>query len=191
MALLNLASREMQCKIVYYGIGFCGKTTNLQYIHQHAPPDVHGRLLSVATESERTLFFDFLPLDLGAIHGFHVRFHLYTVPGQVLYERTRLAVLNGVDGVVFVADSAPERLEENFQNVIELEANMRQMGRDLGNFPYVMQWNKRDLPSAVAVPTLDRYLNRRRVPAFEACAVTGEGVFATLRAICKAVMARL
>jgi mutual gliding-motility protein MglA len=191
MALINVASREIQCKIVYYGIGFGGKTTNLQYIHRHAPPEVHGELLSVATESERTLFFDFLPLDLGAIHGFRVRFHLYTVPGQVLYERTRIAVLNGSDGIVLVVDSTSEKLEENYQSVIELEANMRQMGRDLGSFPYVIQWNKRDLPAAAPVPVLERYLNRRHVPSFEASALAGTGVFATLRAICKAVMARL
>lgn len=191
MALINVASREIQCKIVYYGIGFCGKTTNLQYIHHQAPPNAHGRLLSVATESERTLFFDFLPLDLGTVQGFHVRFHLYTVPGQVLYERTRVAVLNGVDGIVLVVDSAPEKLEENFQNVVELEGNMQRMGRDLGAFPFVVQWNKRDLPTAVPVATLERYLNRRHVPSFESCAVTGVGVFATLRAICKAVMAQL
>jgi signal recognition particle receptor subunit beta len=191
MALINVASREIHCKIVYYGTGYCGKTTNLQYIHRHAPQQAHGELLSVATEHERTLFFDFLPLDLGAVHGFRVRFHLYTVPGQVLYERTRVAVLNGVDGIVFVADSAPEKLEENFQSVIELETNMRQMGRDLGEFPFVMQWNKRDLPGAIPVATLDHYLNRRRVPSFEASALAGEGVFSTLRAICKGVMARL
>ena len=191
MALINVAKREIQCKIVYYGTGFCGKTTNLQYIHAHAPRPARGDLLSIATESERTLFFDFLPLDLGMIHGFRVRFALYTVPGQVLYERTRVAVLNGVDGLVFVADSSPDKLEENFQNLLELEMNMRKMGRDLGSFPFVMQWNKRDLPGAVPVPTLDRYLNRRRVPAFAASALTGEGVFPTLRAICKGVMAVL
>ncbi len=191
MALINVANREIHCKIVYYGTGYCGKTTNLQYIHRHAPQQARGDLLSIATESERTLFFDFLPLDLGAIHGFRVRFHLYTVPGQVLYERTRVAVLNGVDGIVFVADSAPDRLEENFQSVIELETNMRRMGRDLGEFPFVMQWNKRDLPEAVAVATLERYLNRRTAPSFEASALSGDGVFATLRAICKGVMARL
>ncbi|MGH2501553.1 MAG: GTP-binding protein, partial [Ktedonobacterales bacterium] len=175
MALINVAKREIQCKIVYYGTGFCGKTTNLQYIHSHAPRPARGDLLSIATESERTLFFDFLPLDLGQVHGFRVRFALYTVPGQVLYERTRVAVLNGVDGIVFVADSSPEKLEENFQNLLELEMNMRRMGRDLGSFPFIMQWNKRDLPGAVPIPTLDRYLNRRRAPAFAASALTGEG----------------
>ncbi|HKW20416.1 MAG TPA: GTPase domain-containing protein [Ktedonobacterales bacterium] len=191
MALINVASREIQCKIVYYGTGYCGKTTNLQYIFSHAPQPARGELLSIATENERTLFFDFLPLDLGDIHGFRVRFHLYTVPGQVLYERTRVAVLGGADGIVYVADSSPEKLEENFQSLIELETNMRRMGSDLGRFPFVMQWNKRDLPNAVPEATLERYLNRRRVPAFPAAAVTGEGVFPTLRAICKAVMAGL
>ncbi len=191
MALINVAQREIHCKIVYYGTGYCGKTTNLQYIYGHAPQEAHGDLLSIATESERTLFFDFLPLDLGMVHGFRVRFQLYTVPGQVLYERTRLAVLNGVDGIVFVADSSREKLEENFQSLIELETNVRHMGKDLASFPFVMQWNKRDLPGAIPVPTLDRYLNRRQVEAFPAIAVTGEGVFQTLRSICKAVMARL
>ena len=191
MALINVASREIHCKIVYYGTGYCGKTTNLQYIHSHAPRQAHGDLLSIATESERTLFFDFLPLDLGEVHGFRVRFHLYTVPGQVLYERTRIAVLNGVDGIVFVADSSPDKLEENFQSLIELETNMRKVGKNLGDFPFVMQWNKRDLPVAVPAAVLDRYLHRRRVEAFSASAVSGEGVFPTLRAICKAVMSRL
>ncbi len=191
MALINVASREIHCKIVYYGTGYCGKTTNLQYIHGHAPQPARGDLLSIATESERTLFFDFLPLDLGTVHDYRVRFHLYTVPGQVLYERTRVAVLNGVDGIVFVVDSSPEKLEENFQSLIELETNMRRMDLNLGDFPFIMQWNKRDLPGAVPVATLDRYLNRRRVQTFEASAKAGEGVFPTLRAICKQVMARL
>jgi signal recognition particle receptor subunit beta len=144
MAFINTGSREIHCKIVYYGPGYCGKTTNLQYIHACAPQDVRGDLLAIATEGERTLFFDFLPLDLGQVHGFQVRFHLYTVPGQVLYERTRVAVLSGVDGVVFVADSAPEKLEENYQSMVELETNMQRMGKDLGSFPFVLQWNKRD-----------------------------------------------
>ena len=191
MALINVASHEIHCKIVYYGTGFCGKTTNLQYIHGHAPTQSHGELLTIATESERTLFFDFLPLDLGTVNDFNVRFHLYTVPGQVLYERTRLAVLNGVDGIVFVVDSQPEKLEENFQSLIELETNMRHLGNDLGDFPLVFQWNKRDVVGAVPVATLDRYLNRRRKQTFEAAAVSGDGVFPTLRAVCKSVMARL
>ena len=191
MALINVAAREIHCKIVYYGIGYCGKTTNLQYVHNQIPQTAKGDLISIATETERTLFFDFLPLDLGTVHGFHTRFHLYTVPGQVLYERTRVAVLNGADGIVFVVDSHKDRLEENFQSIIELETNMRHFGKDLGNFPFVIQWNKRDVPGALPIATLDRYLNRRRVPAFEAVAVEGSGVFPTLRTISKSVMARL
>src|SRR6476646_11394260 len=184
MALINIATHEIHCKIVYYGIGYCGKTTNLQHVHRSIHPSARGDMLSIATESERTLFFDFLPLDLGTIHGFRVRFQLYTVPGQVLYERTRLAVLNGMDGVVFVADSSPEKLEENFQSLIELETNVRRMGKDLANFPFVMQWNKRDLPGALPVATLEHYLNRRHVPSFAATAISGEGVLATLRSMC-------
>lgn len=191
MALINVAAREIQCKIVYYGIGYSGKTTNLQHVHRQIPPNAKGDLLSIATETERTLFFDFLPLDLGSVSGFRTRFHLYTVPGQVLYERTRVAVLNGADGVVFVVDSQKDKLEENFQSIIELETNMRYLGKDLGNFPFVIQWNKRDMPGALAVNVLDRYLNRRRVPTFEAIAVQGAGVFPTLRSISKGVMARL
>ncbi|HEX6778184.1 MAG TPA: ADP-ribosylation factor-like protein [Ktedonobacterales bacterium] len=191
MALINVAAREIHCKIVYYGIGYCGKTTNLQYVHHQIPQTAKGDLISIATETERTLFFDFLPLDLGTVHGFHTRFHLYTVPGQVLYERTRVAVLNGADGIVFVVDSHKDRLEENFQSIIELETNMRHLGKDLGNFPFVIQWNKRDVPGALPTTTLDRYLNRRRVPAFEAVAVEGAGVFPTLRTISKSVMACL
>jgi mutual gliding-motility protein MglA len=191
MALINIASREIHCKIVYYGIGYCGKTTNLQYVFRSIHPSVRGDMLSIATETERTLFFDFLPLDLGTVHGFRTRFHLYTVPGQILYERTRLAVLNGADGIVFVVDSQAEKFEENVQSISELEMNMRRIGKDLGNFPFIIQWNKRDIPSALPVSVLERYLNRRRVPSFEAIAFEGKGVFATLRAISKNVMAQL
>ncbi len=191
MALINIASREIHCKIVYYGIGYCGKTTNLQHVYKSINPNARGEMLSIATETERTLFFDFLPLDLGTVHGFRTRFHLYTVPGQVLYERTRIAVLNGADGIVFVVDSQAEKFEENVQSIAELEMNMRRIGKDLGNFPFVMQWNKRDMPSALPVMVLERYLNRRRVPSFEAVAADGRGVFATLRAISKNVMAQL
>lgn len=191
MALINIATHEIHCKIVYYGIGYCGKTTNLQYVFKSINPNARGEMLSIATETERTLFFDFLPLDLGMVHGFRTRFHLYTVPGQILYERTRMAVLNGADGIVFVVDSQAEKFEENVQSIAELEMNMRRIGKDLGNFPFIMQWNKRDLPSALPVNVLDRYLNRRRVPNFEAIAYEGKGVFATLRAISKNVMAQL
>ena len=191
MALINIASHEIHCKIVYYGIGYCGKTTNLQYVFRSINPNARGEMLSIATETERTLFFDFLPLDLGTVHGFRTRFHLYTVPGQVLYDRTRLAVLNGADGIVFVADSQAEKFEENVQSISELEMNMRRIGKDMGNFPLIIQWNKRDVPSALPVSVLERYLNRRRVPSFEAIAFEGKGVFATLRAISKNVMAQL
>jgi len=191
MALINIATHEIHCKIVYYGIGYCGKTTNLQYVFKSINPAVRGEMLSIATETERTLFFDFLPLDLGTVHGFRTRFHLYTVPGQILYERTRLAVLNGADGIVFVVDSQAEKFEENVQSISELDLNLRRLGKDLAAFPFVMQWNKRDLSSALPVHVLDRYLNRRRVPGFEAVAATGQGVFATLRAISKGVMAQL
>jgi signal recognition particle receptor subunit beta len=191
MALINIATHEIHCKIVYYGIGYCGKTTNLQHVFKSINPNARGDLLSIATETERTLFFDFLPLDIGSVYGFRTRFHLYTVPGQTLYERTRLAVLNGADGIVFVVDSQAEKFEENIQSIAELEMNMRRIGKDLGNFPFIMQWNKRDMPSALPVGVLDRYLNRRRVPSFEAVAFEGKGVFATLRAISKNVMAQL
>jgi hypothetical protein len=191
MALINIAAQEIHCKIVYYGIGYCGKTTNLQYVHRSINPGARGEMLSIATETERTLFFDFLPLDLGTVHGFRTRFHLYTVPGQILYERTRLAVLNGADGIVFVVDSQAEKFEENVQSITELEINLRRLGRDLGNFPFVIQWNKRDMLSALPVPVLERYLNRRRVPTFEAIAASGKGVYATLRSISKRVMANL
>ena len=191
MALINIATHEIHCKIVYYGIGYCGKTTNLQHVFKSIHPGARGDMLSIATETERTLFFDFLPLDLGTVHGFRTRFHLYTVPGQILYERTRLAVLNGADGIVFVVDSQREKFEENIQSIAELEMNMRRIGKDLGSFPFILQWNKRDLPNAVPVRVLDTYLNRRRVPSFEAVASQGKGVFATLRAISKTVMAQL
>ena len=152
MALINIASHEIHCKIVYYGIGYCGKTTNLQHVFKSINPNARGDMLSIATETERTLFFDFLPLDLGTVHGFRTRFHLYTVPGQILYERTRLAVLNGADGIVFVVDSQADKFEENVQSISELEMNMRRIGKDMRTFPMVMQWNKRDMPNALPVP---------------------------------------
>src|SRR6478735_7912977 len=180
MALINIATHEIHCKIVYYGIGYCGKTTNLQHVHRSIDPRARGDMLSIATETERTLFFDFLPLDLGTVHGFRTRFHLYTVPGQILYERTRLAVLNGADGIVFVVDSQAEKFEENVQSISELELNLRRLGKELSAFPFVMQWNKRDISSALPVHVLERYLNRRRAPSYEAVASSGYGVFATL-----------
>lgn len=191
MALINVAAREIHCKIVYYGPGMCGKTTNLQYIHTQVPRDAKGDLLSIATETERTLFFDFLPLDLGKVRGFQTRFHLYTVPGQVLYERTRVAVLNGADGVVFVADSQRDKLEENIRSLKELAMNITRQNKKFQEFPIVMQYNKRDMPNALQVEILDKYLNGLGWTRFEAVATTGVGVFDTLKAISKLVISRL
>lgn len=191
MALINVAAREIHCKIVYYGPGMCGKTTNLQYIHSQVPKDAKGDLLSIATETERTLFFDFLPLDLGKVRGFQTRFHLYTVPGQVLYERTRVAVLNGSDGVVFVADSARDKLEENIKSLKELAVNITRQNKQFKDFPIVLQYNKRDLPNALPVEVLDKYLNGMRWTRFEAVAPVGTGVFDTLKSISKLVISKL
>jgi signal recognition particle receptor subunit beta len=159
MALINVAAREIHCKIVYYGPGLGGKTTNLKYIHSMVPQQAKGELISIATETERTLFFDFLPLDLGQVHGFNTRIHLFTVPGQVLYERTRVAVLNGADGVVFVADSQRHKLQEDVQSLQELARNVTIMGKKFNDFPVVLQYNKRDLENALPVDIMDRYLN--------------------------------
>lgn len=191
MALINVAAREIHGKIVYYGPGLCGKTTNLQIIHAKIPQNGRSDLLSIATETERTLFFDFMPLELGRVHGFSIRFHLYTVPGQILYERTRVAVLNGTDGVVFVADAQRDRLADNLQSLRELAHNLKNQGKRLVDFPLVMQYNKMDLPTALPTPVLDRYLNTIKVPRFEASAVNGDGVFETLRAISKLVVNKL
>ncbi len=196
MALINIAAREIHCKIVYYGPGLSGKTTNLKYIHSQVPREAKGELLSIATETERTLFFDFLPLDLGRVRGFQTRFHLYTVPGQVLYERTRVAVLNGADGVVFVADSQRNKLEENVRSLQELARNITRQGKRFAEFPVVLQYNKRDLPNALPTAVLDRYLRYRGsdgnlVERFEAVASSGRGVFDTLKAISKLVISKL
>lgn len=191
MALINVAAREIHGKIVYYGPGLCGKTTNLQYIHGQIPLNGRSDLLSIATETERTLFFDFMPLELGKVHGFSIRFHLYTVPGQILYERTRVAVLNGADGVVFVADAQRDRLADNLQSLRELAQNLKNQGKRMVDYPLVMQYNKMDLPTALPTPVLDRYLNTIKVPRFEASAVNGQGVFETLRAVSKLVVNKL
>ncbi len=191
MALINVAAREIHCKIVYYGPGMGGKTTNLQYIHSQIPQTTKTDLLSIATETERTLFFDFLPLDLGKVRGFQTRFHLYTVPGQVLYDRTRVAVLSGADGVVFVADSRRDKLEENVNSLKELARNVQKMGKRFQDFPLVLQYNKRDLPNALSVPIMDKYLNPLHWTRCEASATTGAGVFDTLRVISKLVIGKL
>jgi signal recognition particle receptor subunit beta len=191
MALVNVGTREIHCKIVYYGPGYGGKTTNVVQIHGIAPAEAKGELLSIATETERTLFFDFLPLDLGEVEGYKVRFHVYTVPGQPLYERTRVAVLTGVDGIVFVADSARERFKENLQSLQEMTRILDALGRPLDKTPLVIQYNKRDLANAVPIPVLEARLNPRRVPYVEAVASDGTGVMPTLREISKLIVARL
>jgi signal recognition particle receptor subunit beta len=191
MALINVAAKEIHCKLVYYGPGLSGKTTNLKYIFTAVPAGARGDLLSIDTEMERTLFFDFLPLDLGRVHGYQVRFHIYTVPGQVLYERTRVAVLNGADGVVFVADSQKSKLGENVRSLQELARNLTQQGKRFLDFPLVIQYNKRDMPDALPLPILEKYLNAMKSPAYEAVASTGAGVFDTLRAISKLVISKL
>jgi mutual gliding-motility protein MglA len=223
MSFINYSSREINCKLVYYGPGLCGKTTNLHYIYAKTSPDAKGKMISLATETERTLFFDFLPLSLGEIRGFKTRFHLYTVPGQVFYDASRKLILKGVDGVVFVADSQIERMEANIESLENLRLNLTEQGYDLDKLPYVIQYNKRDLPNAAPVAELQAAVNPgwavedparqrqvadpyhdtellvwqqdghwiERAPYFEAVAVTGEGVFDTLKAISKSVVKTL
>ena len=191
MSFINYSSREINCKIVYYGPGLCGKTTNLQYIYRRTNPEQKGKLISLATETERTLFFDFLPLALGDIKGFKIRFHLYTVPGQVFYAASRKLILKGVDGVVFVADSQLERMESNIESLEDLKINLAEQGYDLDKLSSVVQYNKRDLPNVVPFEDMDKLLNYRNVPWFEAVAVTGKGVFETLKAVAKQVLFEL
>ena len=191
MTMINYASREINCKIVYYGPGLCGKTTNLQYIYERTNPDAKGKMISLATETERTLFFDFLPLSLGEIRGFKTRFHLYTVPGQVFYDASRKLILKGVDGVIFVADSQLERMEANEESVENLKTNLAEQGYSLEKIPYVVQYNKRDLPNAVTVDELRPLLNPMNVPDYEAVARSGVGVFDTLKAVSKLVLTEL
>ena len=223
MSMINYASREINCKLVYYGPGLGGKTTNLEFVYNKVAPTARGKMISLATETERTLFFDFLPVDLGTIRGFKVKFHLYTVPGQVYYNASRKLILKGVDGVVFVADSQIERMDANIEAMQNLYENMTQHGYDLTRIPFAVQYNKRDLPNAAPVAELQAALNpgwpledapRQRVtpdpdhesefrvwqqdgqwleraPYYEAVAVTGEGVFDTLKAISKSVVKTL
>ncbi len=191
MSFINYASREINCKLVYYGPGLGGKTTNLQYIYSRVEPSTKGKLISLATETERTLFFDFLPLELGTIRGFKTRFHLYTVPGQVFYDASRKLILRGADGIIFVADSQIERLESNVESLENLETNLGEQGLSLQTVPFVLQYNKRDLPNIVPVEALQAALNPRHVPWFEACAPKGLGVFETLKGAAKLVLNEL
>jgi mutual gliding-motility protein MglA len=191
MTFINYASREINCKIVYYGPGLCGKTTNLQYIYDSTAPQAKGKLISLATETDRTLFFDFMPLELGTVRGFKTRFHLYTVPGQVYYDASRKLILKGVDGVVFVADSQEERMDANVESLYNLEENLQTQGYNLMDIPYVLQLNKRDLPNIVPTDDLVGELQRKNEPFFEAVAMDGTGVFDTLKAVAKQVLTEL
>jgi len=192
--MINYSAREINCKVVYYGPALCGKTTNLEVIHRRVAPESRGTLVSLATETDRTLFFDFLPVDLGAVRGFTTRFHLYTVPGQVQYDASRRLILKGVDGIVFVADSAPDRLEANVESLRNLEENLRSYGYDPEAIPLVLQYNKRDLPDAIGTEMLDAALRAgwtEHAPTHESVARDGTGVFETLRDVSTRVIASL
>ncbi|HEV2801415.1 MAG TPA: GTPase domain-containing protein [Pyrinomonadaceae bacterium] len=191
MTFINYASREINCKIVYYGPGLCGKTTNLQYIYDSTAPASKGKLISLATETDRTLFFDFMPLELGTVRGFKTRFHLYTVPGQVFYDASRKLILKGVDGVVFVADSQEERMDANIEALYNLEENLKANGYDLMKLPYVLQLNKRDLPNVIPTDELVSELRRKDEAVHEAVAYKGIGVFDTLKSVAKQVLTEL
>lgn len=191
MSFINYSSREINCKIVYYGPGLGGKTTNLQFIYDKMSPDTKGKLISLATETERTLFFDFLPLALGDIRGFKTRFQLYTVPGQVFYDASRKLILRGVDGVVFVADSQIERMDANIESFENLKINLKENGYDFDKIPFVMQYNKRDMPNAADLQEMKNILNAKGSPDFEGVAIKGIAVFETLKAIAKLVLVEM
>jgi hypothetical protein len=191
LTFINYVARELNCKIVYYGPGLGGKTTNLQHVYSITAPENRGKLISLATETERTLFFDFLPIDLGQIRGFRTRFHLYTVPGQVFYDASRKLILRGVDGVVFVADSQEERLDANLESISNLRENLKEHGFDLAKMPYVLQLNKRDLPNIMPAEELRRLLLVKGEPVFEAVAMKGVGVLDTLKAVVRQVLIEL
>ena len=188
MSFINYSAREINFKIVYYGPGLCGKTTNLEHIYKVSKPEAKGKMVSLATETERTLFFDFLPLDLGQIRGFKTRFHLYTVPGQVFYDASRKLILRGVDGVCFVADSQEARMDANLESLENLRHNLQEQGFNLDELPYVIQYNKRDMPEIVTVEELAGQLNPTQVPEFEAIAIDGTGVFETLKGLARQVI---
>ena len=191
MSFINYSSREINCKIVYYGPGLCGKTTNLQFIYRKTRPEAKGKMITLATETERTLFFDFLPLSLGDIKGFKIRFHHYTVPGLISFDASRKLILKGVDDIVYVADSQVERMDANIESFDNMKINLEEQGYSLSEIPYVVQYNKRDLPNTVPVSELKKVLNANGVPDFEAVASDGLGVFETLKAIVKLVLIEL
>ncbi len=191
MSLINYSSREINCKIVYYGAGLCGKTTNIQYVYNKVDPGTKGKLITLATEMDRTLFFDFLPLELGTVKGFKTRFHLYTVPGQVYYDASRKLILRGVDGIVFVADSQASRFDANIESLYNLHENLEEYKLKIEDIPFVIQYNKRDMPDIISMDELEQELNPEGYPSHEAVAVTGEGVFDTLKAVAKGVLKKL
>ncbi len=191
MSFINYSAKEINCKIVYYGPGLCGKTTNLNFVYKKTRPDSKGKMISLATETERTLFFDFLPLSLGEVKGFKTRFHLYTVPGQIFYDASRKLILKGVDGIVFVADSQVERMDANVESFENMKINLQEQGYALEKVPYVIQYNKRDIPDCVRVDELKKLLNPNGAPDFEASATEGTGVFETLKGIVKLVLVEL
>ena len=188
MSFINYSAREINFKVVYYGPGLCGKTTNLEWIYKVSKPESKGKMVSLATETERTLFFDFLPLDLGEIRGFKTRFHLYTVPGQVFYDASRKLILRGVDGVCFVADSQEARMDANLESLENLRLNLEEQGFNLDELPYVVQYNKRDMPEVLSLEELSSNLNPTQVPEFEAVAIKGTGVFETLKGLARQVI---
>ena len=191
MSFINFPAREINCKLVYYGPGLGGKTANLQWVYDHAGAGQKGKMISLATETDRTLFFDFLPLDLGTVRGFKTRFHLYTVPGQVFYEASRKLILKGADGVVFVADSQEERMDANLETLDNLRDNLRDHGLDFATIPYILQLNKRDLPHAMSVEDLKKQLQVKGEPVLEGVAPQGIGVFETLKEVARLVLAEL
>jgi len=191
VSLINYSSREINCKVVYYGPGLGGKTTNIQYVYEKLAPETKGKLVTLATEMDRTLFFDFLPLELGEVKGFKTRFHLYTVPGQVYYNASRKLILRGVDGIVFVADSSEARFDANIEALYNLHDNLKEYDLSLDEIPFVIQWNKRDMPDAIPVDELNKELNPEGYENFEAVAVNGVGVFDTLKCVAKQVLRQL
>ncbi len=191
MSFINYASKEINCKVIYFGPGLSGKTTNVQYIYEHTQQETRGKLVTLSTENERTLFFDFLPLAIGDVRGYKTRFHLYSIPGQTFYEVSRQFILKGVDGIVFVADSQAERMEANIESFESLEKSLEKQGYDLNKLPLVLQYNKRDVPGIVTIRELESTFNPMRRPYFEAIANRGQGVMETLQSISQLIIREL
>lgn len=191
MAFINDKTKEINCKIVYFGPPFCGKSTSLRYLYEHVKEESRGELISLSTAQDRTLYFDFVPISLGKHNNYNVRLHLYTVPGEMAYEAARKIISKGVDGVIFLADSQLEKLEDNLKSMMDLTEVLEDQGEDLATLPLVIQYNKRDLPGAVKVEELKKLLNPRGVPDFETIATQGQGVFQAFKAISKSVLSSL